>query len=419
MRARAGVQNQGFQTIASVVMAAGIASSTLPAEAQTFEIIAQRNQEAPQSGGATFSIIKPESVAISASGEVVFHSTLRGSGVRSSNNEGLYTSNGLAARKGDLPAGISDARISRFIGVPDVNASGEVSYTASLTGDRTRNVGVFTSSRQIARKGDLARGTNGADFLTFFAPKINASGDVAFMARLGGAGVSPSNDGVIFVGGRLKVGERRGDAPGLFGAPIGTLQGALGLSDSGDVSFIAVLASIGIGVRGDNNRAVFTNGNVVARKGNEVPGTDREGFRGVFSNTSISSADEVAFFDEVVTDDGFKDIIVGPQGVVARQDEVVPGVGLINETSRTPSINVHRQIAFTATVDRESVLFVADENGDHTVVLRRGDLLDLGNGVSRTVSTIKVGPSGLNDAGQIAAGVTFTDGHRAVVRITL
>ncbi|MEL7372675.1 MAG: choice-of-anchor tandem repeat NxxGxxAF-containing protein [Myxococcota bacterium] len=399
-------------------MTAGLATAT-PAAAQTFDIIAQTGEVAPQSGGATFSVIKPESIAISNSGEVVFHSTLRGSGVNSSNNEGLYTSTTLAARKGDFPAGLFDARILRFIGPPDINESGEVAFTALLNGDRARNVGVFTSSRLIVRKGDLARGANGADFLTFYAPKINASGDVAFLARLIGPGVSTRNDHAIFIGDLLRVGERRGDAPGLFGAPIGILQGAVGLSDSGAVSFVATLAPEGIGVRGDNNRAVFTSGDVVARKGNEVPGTDRDVFRGVFGAMSISNADEVGFFDEMITEDGFKDIVVGPQGVVAQEGNLGPDGGILGGALRPPSINTSRQMAFTGTIDGDAVLLLADAEGQLSIVLRKGDNIDVGEGVVREVRTIHVSPLGLNDAGQIAAGVTFRDGRRAVVRISL
>ncbi|MEO1338255.1 MAG: hypothetical protein AAFV29_21605, partial [Myxococcota bacterium] len=64
---RAGSQYRGFQKSASIALAIGITVSALHAHAQTFEVIAQRNQEAPQSGGAKFNSIKLESVAISAS----------------------------------------------------------------------------------------------------------------------------------------------------------------------------------------------------------------------------------------------------------------------------------------------------------------------------------------------------------------
>ncbi len=102
-----------------------------------------------------------------------------------------------------------------------------------------------------------------------------------------------------------------------------------------------------------------------------------------------------------------------------RQGEELAGIGVVTEVDLTMSINARRQIAFTASIDRDSHLLVADAGGLVTVVLRKGDRLDLGDGATAEVSTIRLGTSGLNDAGQLAIGVNFRNGDRAVVRVTL
>jgi hypothetical protein len=135
-----------------------------------------------------------------------------------------------------------------------------------------------TTFEWIAETGVDVPGLPGITFQSLGNPQLNGAGDVAFFASLSGAGVSPSNNGVIYaqINGIPGVIARKGGPVSNQGGL--TLAGMqhLTLTADGDVIFIGLLA--GEGVDFANDGAVFLasrDGGVrtLAREGDAIDGT--------------------------------------------------------------------------------------------------------------------------------------------------
>lgn len=176
----------------------------------------------------------------------IFKTTLTGTGVNSTNNEGIYrTGLGKVWRKGeplnatDYP-GVTISRVLRFWSL----RHGQVILLAQLKGTKITAandlalilVNPFDRNHVLLREGDFAEGADGARILTIQRVDVEpvgsqyvviasltgstATNQALFTGRTTGVDQLPINPRLARAGMRLRKGTAY--APGSFGLPIGT-----------------------------------------------------------------------------------------------------------------------------------------------------------------------------------------------------
>ena len=234
-------------------------------------------------------------------GQTAFRADLTGSGVSSTNNQGVWSegsgSLALVARTGSqapgAPSGVNfriDPTLELFS--PVLNEAGQTAFYGGLTDG---SVGIWSegsgSLNLVARGGVQAPGAPAGVNLSFSAgldpfnldwPKLNDAGQTAFVGALTGAGVTTTNNWGVWSNGSgsLDLVARAGDqAPGTpsgVNYGVSTVGPAVGgLNDAGQIALWANLA--GSGVVGDQNFGVWSGGSgslmLVTRSGDHAPGT--------------------------------------------------------------------------------------------------------------------------------------------------
>jgi hypothetical protein len=333
------------------------------------------------------------SPSLNDAGEVAFSANLSGAGVTAQTNTGVFTSGALVAREGDVAPGTGGSVFSAwpFSVLPMLNNAGEVAFRSNFAGAGGDGQAIFRSDTLVARTGDAVPGSGGAVLTGFlFSPQLNDAGEVAFSAPLTGAGVTDENDFAIFADGAIVV--REGDAaPGVGGAVLDTLFSALALNDAGEVAFRARLS--GAGVTDETDTGIFTSGALVARAGDAAPGAGGAVFSDFGFESKLNDAGEVAFRGFLtgagVTDENDAGIFASG-ALVARTGDAAPGAGgavfnsfgLIDVSGF--ELNDLGETAFAAllggagvTEANDRALF-ATRGGVLDMILREGDLLDLG-----------------------------------------
>ena len=406
-----------------ILLAASLAAafSVSAADAVTFQTIAKTGDVAPGTGGATFSGFG--SAALNDTGGAAFVGVLTGTGVNSANDTGIFTPSALVAREGDAAPGTGGATYTS-LGSPAHNDAGETAFRASLGGtgvDSTNNAGIFTGSGLVTRKGDEAPGTGGATYTDFGTPALNDAGDTAFLGFLTGAGVTSANGVGIFTPTAQVA--RAGDmVPGPGVATYRTF-GNTALNDAGETAFTGVLT--GKGVSSTNDTGIFTSQGPLVREGDPAPGAGAATFS-AFGSPAFNNGGEAAFF-ALLTGKGVTPTnrfgIFTSSALVAREGDAAPGTGGANYSSffGTVALNDAGETAFLASLGgaggpptTNSGLFLSDGLGATQLILRTGDLIDLGGGDLRTVSDI-VDLEGLNGLGQLAFRAGFSDGSSAIL----
>ncbi len=198
----------------------------------TFTLLA-RSGQAPAGLPAGVVFGQLNEPRINNAGQVMFHSTLTGPGITSTNDAALWVYGGgdlqVIAREGSAAAGIGAGVNHGNIYYAYLNGAGKATFAGSLTGlDVTaQNDTALWSQRGdaltlIAREGDHASGTPaGVTFGDFTSLgggglgfQVNKSGQVAFQVTLTGPGVTAANDMGIWVTdlqGNLRLVAREGD----------------------------------------------------------------------------------------------------------------------------------------------------------------------------------------------------------------
>jgi len=233
------------------------------------ELIVRQGTEAPDAGsGVTYNVLGDPS--INNAGQLAFTSSLAGK-VNSSNNRALFVGAPgkirMVARTGDGAPGTKNLKF-RELYDPCINADGQVAFQALLTGSgvtTANDMGVWAGTRGklrlIAREGDAAPGTEkGVTFASFVSmPQINAQGQVSVLARLTGKGVNSATDMGIWAttrkgelvliarkGSKLQVGKldaRTVTALSLIPTAAGSEDGRSNcMTGSGEVVFHATFA---------------------------------------------------------------------------------------------------------------------------------------------------------------------------------
>jgi hypothetical protein len=244
-------------------------------------------------------------ITMNSAGKVAFEFRLTGSGVDSTNDQGLWSNASgsleLVARRGSqaagTPSGVNyDLFETRLW--PLLNDAGQLAFLAGLAGagvDESNNEGIWLKDSGnptlVARRGDSAPGVSGATFSDLHIPGLNTAGQIAFRADLTGMEIDVTNDRGIWATdstGTLRLVARRGDvievAPGdvrtlsdldFASASNGSDGRARGFNNLGQLAFWASFT--------DGSQGVFVS-NAVAH----VPGDFN-------SNGTIDAADYVVW----------------------------------------------------------------------------------------------------------------------------
>jgi hypothetical protein len=168
--------------------------------------------------------------SFNASGDTAFAADLRGPGITSANDMGLWVEQNqvpqVVARKGEQAAGAPAGQVyGNFFSHPALNSNRHLAFDGWLAGtgvDTTNDTAIWAGPIDnlaiIAREGDVAPGAH--DLATFahihyaYFVSMNAAGQVAFLAELAGDGVTLANNTGIYATdriGRLRLIAREGD----------------------------------------------------------------------------------------------------------------------------------------------------------------------------------------------------------------
>lgn len=146
----------------------------------------------------------------SAGGRAAFYAEVIGPGIGETNDGAIYAgpvgAPALVAREGDIaPGGGQFWVLGKH---PVVSSAGAVAFFAHLGGIPNAEGGVWAAAAGgplalVAREGLQApRLPAGVTFAGFGEPAMNDAGQIAFMARLAGAGVTPANSSVLYAADR-------------------------------------------------------------------------------------------------------------------------------------------------------------------------------------------------------------------------
>jgi hypothetical protein len=332
-------------------------------------LIAQTGSAAPGAGeGANFASLS-SFVTANAAGQVAYQASLNGTGINSGNDGGIWRDNSLVARTGSAAPGTGSGVTFKFVSLQNINAAGQVLYLASLNGtgiNSTNDAGIWRDSTLIAREGDAAPGTvPGVRFLDHSDSRLNASGQVAYRARLTGTDINSSNDTGIWRDSSLIA--RTGDAaPGTASGVSFSSVFSPQINDAGQVLFRGELS--GAGVTSGNNIGIWRDSTLIVREGQAAAGVaggatiasmgaaqlnagGQVAFRAGLAGAGVSSANNEALY----LSDGVESILVVRNG-----DTVAGSTISLSPTSISEgSFNDKAQLAYRANLaDGSSGLFL-------------------------------------------------------------
>jgi hypothetical protein len=198
--------------------------------------------------------------SLAAGDAAAFWARITGGGTSPAEDTGIWawTAQGVSAvaREGDAAPGLAGVFIGP-LGEHPAAGGGSVAFTSNLLGqsiDAGNNSAVWLSRggvlTALAREGDQApRLPSGVLFAGFNEPAVNESGQVMFVARLRGAGVTPAAASVLYstdTAGRLYPVVRTGDFVDVGSGPMRMVDEIIFDNDpsSGRTQFIAGGVSI-------------------------------------------------------------------------------------------------------------------------------------------------------------------------------
>lgn len=320
--------------------------------------------------------------AINASGAVAFAARSSANG----NKRCVFRGDGTTTTTIVVPPNTLPNQVERFASTPTINDAGVVAYYL-YTGNIILGIGSGGATTTIA--------DNTTTFKYFGYPIINNAGRVAF-----GASSYSGTNGVYLSSGN--------GAPAVL---------ALVQPDYSEF-FDGIVEPISVN---DNNTAAFY-GNY---------GTDGNGQGGEFGILSTSGGAATLIGGSA---NGFSNVAYGPainnSGVVAfAGDKTGTGKGIFTgsggatttvvdlsgpfSTVQTPAINNNGDVAFEAVLDAGGGGIYLSTGGVIRRVVGKGDIIG-----GRTVTAVAFCRRALNDNGQIAFVVKFTDNTNGLYRAT-
>jgi len=256
---------------------------------------------------------------------------------------------------GETAPGAGGGTFVLFLGVPAINASGDVAFMGIFDG-ASLGGGLFLASGKtrsaIALTGDTAPGTGGGTYIGgFTSPSINSSGDVAFESSVTGGS---ADEGIFVVsGGAHSAIALTGQiAPGTGGGTYSGFETSTSINDSGDVAFYADVTG------GSTSRGLFVvsggTHSAMALIGDTAPGTGGGTYSGFYTVPSMNALGDVAFRADVTGGDVSDGIFVvsgGTHSAVALPGGLPPGIGTYYSFPlNSPSINASGEVAFYARI---------------------------------------------------------------------
>ncbi len=389
-------------------------------------------------------------------GQVAFLGRLRGAVVNSTNEYGIWAG---------LPGGIQKA-FRNGDPVPGIDSVFDVSTAVPIGYSNTGQVvfggiyddpalpgsqfGLWAGSPgaivAVAVPGQQAPGfAQGVEFASALLPAMSPGGQIAFLARVAGPGVTLANDQGIWIGTTAtssRVVAEGSAAPNTTLASYGN-PGIPAINDAGQIAFTNTLT--GPGVNGDTERAVFAGApgsiSLVAREGGSAHGAPAGVVFDDFNDLSLISgsgavAAQVKLRGTGVTTENDTGIWASPTGVftrVAREGDPAPGTSGTFSILNPPTMNFHGQVAFRATLTGAGVdesnnggIWAVDPFNRLVRVLREGEAARLAPGDDRVLSPTGVSlmtgsggqdghSSAFNSASQLALALHFQDGTSAAV----
>jgi hypothetical protein len=427
----------------------------------SLQLVAREGSQAPGTPeGVFFSFdVLNDSLTMNDEGEVAFYSQLLGAGITTLNEYGIFAQRDgnplmLIVWDGDPVPGVPGALFKDVYNsrIP-INNQGEIAFEATLvrgSGGVTagNERGVWSEGggtlQRVVRGSEPAPGAPaGATFQDGFAWDFNNVGQIAFRGTMnvGSGGVTDSNDGGYWSegGGALHLVAREGDpAPGTVGAVFDRAGVFVQLNDAGQTAFDAHL-KLGIGDANSTNYVgVWSESggalHLAARSGDQAPGTsDGVTFSSVeLAATSYSrgfnNSGDVVILGSLtgplvfpnINDRGIWAERSGSLQLVARSGGPAPEGGEYRfGTGSAPEFNNAGQVVFTSQVVVPGPdfvgLFAQDQDGVLHRIARTGSAFDVDDGPgvdSRTIN--QFGSWKINDFGQIALSLRFTDGSWGV-----
>lgn len=253
-----------------------------------------------------------DTLRMGGSGHIALLATLSGEFVDSTNNTGVWSGTALAplalaARGGDLVGSAIPGTLYTSIGVPSINAQGQVALTGIIAGS-----GVGTTNDQVTFRGvpgalavALREGAQAADapagvrYAALGSPALNGAGRVALSGNLRGAGVTVFNDTAAWTDadGAWSQVVRAGDpATGVPNANI-SIPGSVRLNARGRVVLLSALT--GAGITPANDLALWTDVpgtlTLIAQKGRPAPQAEPGVTIGAFGPAAINAQGLVVF----------------------------------------------------------------------------------------------------------------------------
>ncbi len=301
----------------------------------------------------------------------------------------------LYIRTGDPVVGGNPGDTYTEFRLVEMNSLGQITIIGSYENSIGENVYFLGSDVSgtfeiIAAQGDPAPGTD-AVFRLPTIQKIDETGHTIFFGYLEDSDIDDSNDFGIWSNssGSVSLIAREGDAAPVSesGLPLDSLFYEIDainapFNDSGQLLFTATLTRPGKDGRAGAGIWLTSDDSVelIARGGQQAPGTE--------AGTTFS---HVSFYR------GY-----GPKPSLNNNGQVLFQVALLG-----PQVNSSNDLGYWAT----------DTDGTLKLIIREGDVIDISNDPLiedlRTVSIIL--SSNINDAGQMAFILRFTDGSSAIV----
>lgn len=379
--------------------------------------VARAGSPAPSGGNYSSSFSDQRQ---NSSGQVAFSCSLAGftsQGLFLGLPGGLQT---VALTGNPAPAG---GNYAQGFSSPLLNSSGQVAFFCNLTGGTSTSgifAGVASAVQTVALQGAVAPG-GGGNYSGFFSSvTLNASGQVTYQANLTGG---PSNGG-LFTGlpGAVQAVALQG-AP----APSGGNYSALGNPVSNNAGQVAFASGL---VGGSSTEGVFRGApgslQTVALQGTPAPAGGN--YTAFFSPPVLNGAGMVAFEADLTGGTATSGIFIGTPGSmqsVALQGMAAPGGGLFSTFGFppqhvSPQLNGLGQVAFFATLTGPGITTSNNQGiyaglpGSLVKVIQLGDQIDVDPGPGtdlRTVSAIgfRGNGNGFPSGGQDGRGIELTD----------
>jgi hypothetical protein len=394
---------------------------------------------------------------ISSNGHVLFDSTLRGTGVTSSNDEAIFSGTPgnvvVIARENDPVPGAGEGVTFRSFSGSQVNGQGHVAFNARLRGTGVASVNENTAwiwtpagLTMVARGDTQVPGLPvGVKYNVPAIPHVNDDDEIWIRGTLRGTGVGSSNDEPILFGSppALSLVLREGSAAPAMpaGVNIASFQGQNSYNKSGQITFGVSLG--GTGITTSNNFAIYhgTAGafQILAREDEQAPSAEAgavfDSFVGSGQTPTVINAAGMTVFGAKlrgagVTADNDTGVWVGTPGnvsLLAREGDAAPGTAAgttFNHFGNPPIMNANGEVVFIG-----DVLTPSGEGsnghgiwrgtpGNLSLVVEKFDALTVAPGDVRTISTLSLDTRSIGSGNEDNQASQFNDAGQLLVRVT-